>query len=123
MFKCGQKCANISREVFLISDVCLLPKKPGNCFAYITRYYFDYSAQDCVEFVYGGCDANANNFETREACLSTCDSLRTAGKFFTKFVIISCNRSTEPQIKSKPPYFFHPFRILSCGQMMENVLS
>lgn len=55
--------------------VCTLPKKAGNCFAYITRYYFDYSAQECLEFVYGGCDGNANNFESKEACKRRCDPL------------------------------------------------
>ena len=26
----------------------------------------------CEQFVYGGCDGNANNFATREECEATC---------------------------------------------------
>ena len=27
---------------------------------------------DCESFVYGGCDANANNFEDKETCENRC---------------------------------------------------
>ncbi|KAL4238992.1 hypothetical protein ACF0H5_003696 [Mactra antiquata] len=55
--------------------VCMLPKRSGACLAYITRYYFDTDSQTCKEFVYGGCDGNANSFETMEACEQRCSSL------------------------------------------------
>jgi len=72
---------NVNSTFLYISDVCTLPKKAGNCMAYFTRYYYDYNDQDCKEFVYGGCDPNANNFETRDACLNRCGSLRPSGMF------------------------------------------
>ncbi|CAD6188190.1 unnamed protein product [Caenorhabditis auriculariae] len=36
------------------------------------RFYFDAGSATCRPFTFGGCDGNANNFFTREACLSTC---------------------------------------------------
>ncbi|XP_060600708.1 papilin-like [Ruditapes philippinarum] len=58
-------------------QICLQPKQVGNCMSSMRRFYFDYSAQECREFVYGGCDGNANSFETKEACERRCDSLIT----------------------------------------------
>ena len=56
----------------MIIDICLLPKEPGLCMAYFERYYYDSSDQKCKKFVYGGCMAKRNNFETLEDCQSTC---------------------------------------------------
>ncbi|XP_053376969.1 papilin-like [Mercenaria mercenaria] len=56
-------------------EVCLQPKRAGNCMASVQRFYFDYSAQKCKEFVYGGCDGNANSFETKDACERRCQPL------------------------------------------------
>ena len=58
-------------------QICLLPKKPGPCKAYIPRYYFHKKAGECREFIYGGCGGNANNFKTLAACQKTCQELQT----------------------------------------------
>lgn len=47
---------------------CTLPDDPGRCRAAIRRWRWDSEAGRCVEFVWGGCDGNANRFETSEAC-------------------------------------------------------
>ncbi|KAK0068649.1 kunitz-type serine protease inhibitor 2 [Biomphalaria pfeifferi] len=49
---------------------CLLELKEGLCRMDLPRYYFDGKA--CKQFSYGGCDGNANNFETLEECVSIC---------------------------------------------------
>uniref|UniRef100_A0A6B0UIH8 Putative kunitz n=1 Tax=Ixodes ricinus TaxID=34613 RepID=A0A6B0UIH8_IXORI len=49
---------------------CALPPDDGPCRARIPSYYFD--NQTCREFMYGGCEGNANNFETLEACNQAC---------------------------------------------------
>jgi hypothetical protein len=36
------------------------------------RFGYDDSAGGCVQFVYGGCNGNANNFETLAACVARC---------------------------------------------------
>ena len=53
-------------------DPCSLPPESGTCEAAIARWYFNPATSACAEFVYGGCDGNANNFETREACEAAC---------------------------------------------------
>ena len=51
---------------------CLLQPEPGTCDAAITRYAFNARDRTCREFTYGGCGGNGNNFESIEACMSSC---------------------------------------------------
>ncbi|CAG7824317.1 unnamed protein product [Allacma fusca] len=51
---------------------CFLPKKIGPCRAMIPAFYFDKSFGTCKYFSYGGCQGNANNFDTREECEELC---------------------------------------------------
>ncbi|GBN38295.1 Tissue factor pathway inhibitor [Araneus ventricosus] len=51
-------------------DICSQPKQPGLCYAYFNRFYFN--GEKCESFVYGGCDANQNNFLTEEECNKAC---------------------------------------------------
>ncbi|VDD78973.1 unnamed protein product, partial [Mesocestoides corti] len=52
--------------------VCQLPLEQGNCLANFQRWGFDASRGRCVQFTYGGCGGNANNFESKEACEQRC---------------------------------------------------
>jgi papilin len=51
-------------------DGCSLPLDGGLCLAAFKR--FGFKDGKCVEFVYGGCGANGNNFETVEECEKEC---------------------------------------------------
>jgi hypothetical protein len=51
---------------------CDEPIVSGPCLAYFPRFAFDAATGECVEFVYGGCDGNGNNFENVGACLARC---------------------------------------------------
>ncbi|XP_060550206.1 kunitz-type serine protease inhibitor bitisilin-2-like [Pantherophis guttatus] len=51
---------------------CYLRVDPGPCRAKIPRFYYNSTSKKCQRFFYGGCHGNANNFETREQCHSTC---------------------------------------------------
>ena len=44
----------------------------GRCTSQERRWYFDYRTQSCNEFVYTGCNGNANNFESRRECENRC---------------------------------------------------
>ncbi|RCN35664.1 Kunitz/Bovine pancreatic trypsin inhibitor domain protein [Ancylostoma caninum] len=52
--------------------LCTLPLETGPCYALIPRYGFDPNLGQCVRFAYGGCQGNANNFETMEECEMNC---------------------------------------------------
>ncbi|ETN72485.1 hypothetical protein RB195_020840 [Necator americanus] len=52
--------------------ICELPIKPGPCSASIPRYAFSPKEGKCVEFTFGGCHGNFNNFVTEKTCVETC---------------------------------------------------
>ena len=52
---------------------CMQPKHIGPCRSRMPRYYYDATTSSCRRFDYGGCDANANNFETLEQCQGICE--------------------------------------------------
>ncbi|XP_045442078.1 WAP, Kazal, immunoglobulin, Kunitz and NTR domain-containing protein 2 isoform X2 [Pipistrellus kuhlii] len=51
---------------------CSLPALQGPCKAYAPRWAYNRQAGQCQSFVYGGCEGNGNNFESREACEESC---------------------------------------------------
>lgn len=58
--------------VRLFSADCDLPEFTGPCEAAIPRYFYNRETKACERFVYGGCQANANNFGTKAACEAAC---------------------------------------------------
>jgi len=54
------------------NDPCSQPPLTGKCRGYFVRYHYNKKSKSCEEFVYGGCGANKNNFETVEACNKAC---------------------------------------------------
>nr|XP_014093874.2 kunitz-type protease inhibitor 2 [Bactrocera oleae] len=55
-----------------VPDVCYQPKEIGRCFGIFPRFAFNLNNRRCEKFVYGGCDGNSNNFESKAACESVC---------------------------------------------------
>lgn len=73
--ECNQECGSPNTESNVSDnaiDPCTEDKYSGQCFAYIERFYYDKLTNKCETFVYGGCDANGNNFETQKACEAKC---------------------------------------------------
>ncbi|XP_063243414.1 kunitz-type serine protease inhibitor textilinin-7-like [Bacillus rossius redtenbacheri] len=52
---------------------CELAADPGPCLSFVGRYHYDFRAQRCEIFDYGGCGGNCNNFQTAYECRSNCD--------------------------------------------------
>jgi len=52
---------------------CKLPKRAGPCKAMIRQYYFDQQADECLEFMYGGCKGNKNRFNSKGQCQVICE--------------------------------------------------
>uniref|UniRef100_A0A8C5R9G7 Kunitz-type protease inhibitor 1 n=1 Tax=Leptobrachium leishanense TaxID=445787 RepID=A0A8C5R9G7_9ANUR len=53
-------------------EYCLAPMKTGRCRAKFMRWFYNAETNDCVEFTYGGCKPNKNNYVHKEDCLQTC---------------------------------------------------
>jgi hypothetical protein len=51
---------------------CQLPLVSGTCRTGVPRYGYNQAAGHCQKFVYSGCGANANNFESLEECEGRC---------------------------------------------------
>lgn len=63
--ECERRCENAR-------DTCELPPNAGGCEQTEQRWYWDGRVNECVEFEYGGCGGNPNNFATAEACAQRC---------------------------------------------------
>ena len=61
---------------------CKLSLDQGPCRDYIIQWYYDKQANACAQFWFGGCDGNANRYETEEECKRTCVLSRTGESHF-----------------------------------------
>jgi hypothetical protein len=52
--------------------ICTLPIDPGRCEAYVPSFGFSAADGNCQRFIYGGCEGNANRFETLAECEAQC---------------------------------------------------
>ncbi|XP_005392479.1 PREDICTED: eppin [Chinchilla lanigera] len=66
VFSCGRKCLDLQE------DVCSLPKETGLCMAAFRRWWYNKENNTCDIFIYGGCQGNNNNFQTKSICQSFC---------------------------------------------------
>uniref|UniRef100_A0A1I8NU35 BPTI/Kunitz inhibitor domain-containing protein n=1 Tax=Stomoxys calcitrans TaxID=35570 RepID=A0A1I8NU35_STOCA len=62
-----------SSAVALKDAICgLPPSEAGICYASHIRYSYVADSKECVEFHYGGCGGNENNFLSKEECEAKC---------------------------------------------------
>uniref|UniRef100_A0A914VV22 BPTI/Kunitz inhibitor domain-containing protein n=1 Tax=Plectus sambesii TaxID=2011161 RepID=A0A914VV22_9BILA len=54
---------------------CSQPFSAGSCTRRFIRFYYDREHRECRRFEYGGCEGNANNFDTKEDCEQMCDKV------------------------------------------------
>lgn len=53
-------------------STCKLDKDPGPCEAAIRKYFYNKNTGDCERFTYGGCQGNANRFDSLSECRKAC---------------------------------------------------
>lgn len=68
-----------SVEVVPSSPICSAPADAGPCRGDFTAYYYDSQASKCQAFIYGGCEGNANRFQTEEQCQRLCGDFKGQG--------------------------------------------
>ncbi|XP_043223530.1 papilin-like [Amphibalanus amphitrite] len=71
--QCQERCVEPD-----ILDPCRQEVKPGPCRGSFPRWAFDAASATCIQFSYGGCQTNLNNFMTEQECLHRCT--RPGGK-------------------------------------------
>lgn len=57
------------------AERCVLPMRKGVCRALIPRWSYDPNTKKCIEFKFGGCDGNGNNFGTEKQCMDICEGV------------------------------------------------
>uniref|UniRef100_A0A803TGY1 Tissue factor pathway inhibitor n=1 Tax=Anolis carolinensis TaxID=28377 RepID=A0A803TGY1_ANOCA len=64
--ECRRKCQQYGKRSW--PEVCTLQRDPGS--SSIPLFYFNINSKRCEIFYYGGCGGNANNFLTKNECIS-----------------------------------------------------
>uniref|UniRef100_A0A915L999 BPTI/Kunitz inhibitor domain-containing protein n=1 Tax=Romanomermis culicivorax TaxID=13658 RepID=A0A915L999_ROMCU len=64
--------ASPSDPTLAVKKMCRLPSEAGVCSQNIKRFYYSAHSRHCMEFVYGGCNGNENNFDNITECEDTC---------------------------------------------------
>ncbi|XP_072229357.1 WAP, Kazal, immunoglobulin, Kunitz and NTR domain-containing protein 2 [Leuresthes tenuis] len=89
-----------------LSSPCELPSLQGPCKSYEPRWAYSSTLLKCQSFIYGGCEGNENNFESKEACEEicpfpknhSCKACKPRGKMVTSFCLsdfVITGRMTE----------------------------
>lgn len=68
--------------------ICKLPPMRGHCRALLIRWRYDPRTKKCQEFKFGGCDGNANNFQSQKACMTVCAGEEDFYKIHSGFFVI-----------------------------------
>ncbi|CAJ0573102.1 unnamed protein product, partial [Mesorhabditis spiculigera] len=72
-------------------NVCDHPVDKGPCAGTFQRFAFDQLTGDCLQFTYGGCGGNGNNFASATECRKEClDREKPSQKSTTSTAVVRC---------------------------------
>nr|XP_032655281.1 WAP, Kazal, immunoglobulin, Kunitz and NTR domain-containing protein 1 isoform X2 [Chelonoidis abingdonii] len=75
-------------------NMCTLPMVQGPCKNWEARWAYNHLMKQCHSFMYGGCEGNDNNFESKETCEDACPFPKTlqckACRLKSKMVLSLC---------------------------------
>lgn len=86
---------DIDTQVFVWrvqSEHCGAEPEVGPCRASFQRWYHDRKTGSCQSFIYGGCNGNKNNFDSKESCVAACTGERHTCRFLYKWDAHLCVR-------------------------------
>nr|XP_046466549.1 papilin isoform X8 [Neodiprion pinetum] len=120
---CEQRCRKTTDATTLVtlpatprtrvdpeSSSCFAPLDFGPCRDNITAFYYDAESQTCQAFLYGGCEGNANRFQSLEQCERVCGSFRGQDV---------CNLPLDPgPCNGLFPRFFYDSKTRECHSFM-----
>ncbi|XP_048455098.1 collagen alpha-3(VI) chain-like isoform X3 [Rhincodon typus] len=66
-----------------VKDICQLHRDEGNCRNFSLKWYYDVKTKMCTRFWYGGCNGNANRFNTQDECTKACAEGRIQTRMVT----------------------------------------
>lgn len=64
--------ALLPSDTYVSADLCTQLLDPGPCRDYVVKWYYDFTANSCAQFWYGGCLGNGNRFNTEKSCREAC---------------------------------------------------
>ncbi len=92
-------------------DVCDEAADRGPCDEDLTKYYFDAASGACATFSYGGCDGNANRFDSVEHCEHICIHRKRQGEDLHHYTTTPSSDMTHSMflwIREKPEIYLVP---------------
>ena len=96
----------------LAFHICIILSNCARLFELLPeiRWYFDAGKGGCVQFTYGGCGGNANNFKTLAECNDACEVLTTGNEVDEGAEADVCQLEPDagPCKAIKPRFFFDP---------------
>lgn len=86
-----------------VTGTCALPLETGPCKALMKKWGYDATLGGCRRFDYGGCDGNANRFDTQAACTAACGGTPVTGTAVMTVDFVSCTGITASVTKATAP--------------------